>query len=122
MIATETGSTQTTGEKMTQNEALALCEELRKLVGDYPGPRPEVLRRAKEIDFAFAQEPRATAYLHEKVGEVLSDLGYWCSERRWRKFGDDPARLQGQLMNSLAKLESAIRQELRGEREASESS
>lgn len=105
---------------MTQQQALALCEELRNMVGDCPGPRPEALRRARQIDFAFAQETRVTAYLREKVGEVLSDLDYWCTERRWRKYGDDPANLRGQLMNSLAKLESVIRQEYRSEREQSD--
>lgn len=99
------------GEKMTQHEALALCEELRKLAGDWPGPRPEALRRAEQIDFAFAQESRVTAYLREKVGEVLSDFGYWCTEHRWRQFGNDPSHLRGQLLNSLAKLESTINQE-----------
>jgi hypothetical protein len=95
---------------MDQEKALRLCEELRNLVGEYPGANAAALRRAKEIRFAFSVDQRSNAYLQEKLTAVLGDISEWCSARKWQKYGADPQRLRGMLMNDLAKLDRAVEQ------------
>ena len=103
---------------MDQEEALKLCEELRNLVGEYPGANAAAVRRAKEINFAFSVDGRSNAYLGEKVGAVVGDISEWCSVRKWQKYGADPQRLRGMLMNDLAKVERAVKQAYRRETSA----
>ena len=92
---------------MRKAEALELSSQLRALVPDYPGASPDSLRAAERIAFRFRIDERATAYLREKVGGVMSSLGIYCSARKWRQY-DSPEQVRGFLMNDLAKLEMAI--------------
>jgi len=95
---------------MDRQKALGLCKQLHQLVGESPGANAAAVRRAKEINFAFSVDGCSNAYLREKVGAVVADISEWCSVRKWQKYGADPQRLRGILMNDLAKLERAIEQ------------
>ena len=98
---------------MDQGSALALVKEMRDMVGDAPAPIYDSANRLKKIAFALNASRDVTGYFREKVVAAVEFTGIWCSERKWRQWGDDPARLHGIVLGNLSRLEDVIEQELR---------
>jgi hypothetical protein len=94
---------------MTRAEALALCDELERIVGDDPGPDEDGVRRVEVIRRTLTRDPKATRYLDEKVGKAANLIsGYWLRARRWKRYGADPSRLRALVGNAIAGVRRAI--------------
>lgn len=91
---------------MTDQEALAFCDELWRMVGDGPGDIPGTPDRLDKIAFQFRSHPNS--YVREKANETVETMRYWRSARRWRQWGTDPSALRASLLNSAGKLRTAL--------------
>lgn len=98
--------------RMSREEALELHKELREMVWEHPYPIPGAKDRLRKIEFAFNCCTDVTAYFREKVSSAIHWVGIWCTERKWRQWGDDPSRLRGIVLNNISATEMVIEQEL----------
>lgn len=98
---------------MRREDALRLVQDMRAMVGDLPGPIYDSAGRLKRIAFALNGCDGVTGYFREKVVAAVDFTGIWCSERRWRQWGDDPAGLHSIVLGNLWSLEQVIEQELK---------
>ena len=84
---------------MTKAEAEQLAEELWDLVNQGPGRNEEAMRRVRQIERAFSNDPNTPPYVREKVGSAESWFTYWLTPGRWKPWGLEKMRtiLQGDI-------------------------
>lgn len=80
------------------------------MIGDHPGSDMNAVSRARQIRFKFDTDPDANFQVQDKAGSLVEFLSYWCSERRWRNWGDNPERLRNILEKHHTQLRRAIEQ------------
>jgi hypothetical protein len=90
---------------MDDEQAEAICDELRRLISLGPGTNGSALNRARSILSQFASS--ASDYIRGKASEVGDDFQLWFTPRRWRKFGDELS-FRARLNGSIEKLSIAL--------------
>jgi len=88
---------------MTKDDALALLDDLKRMIGEGPGGDSYGLPRAKEITRKLQWTCR-NGYAKQKLGSLDTYLGIWFSARRWQKYRD--GQLRGILMQDIMLVES----------------
>lgn len=91
---------------MTDQEALAFCDDLRNMAGEGPGDVPGTQDRLDKIGFQFRSH--ADGYVREKAFDAIDSMRIWRSPRRWRQWGADSSALRASLLNAIAKLRDAL--------------
>ena len=97
-------------ENMEESKAIALCDELEKMVGYGPGRNEAGLKRVREIVREFELDDASTIYVWEKARDVLGVFEIiWDSVRKWKQYENDPEHFRAHLALSIFKLRAATR-------------
>ena len=84
---------------------LALLDRLAQLAGTGPGRNEPALAEALAL---LAALDTGVGYRNEKIRFAKDAFAVWFSERKWRKWGEDPAVYRGIVMTHVATVRFAV--------------